>query len=230
MNSPLERHEVRLRGLHGERGRVAKPEVIPVLHVVTDDAVVAREGFLRMADAVMEAGGIEVVVHLRAPRMSGRRLWEAAGALRNAAIERDSWVMVNDRADVALAAADGVQVGARGLLPADARRVMGEDRMVGVSVHSVEEARAALAGAPDFLLAGTIWPTPSHPGRPGAGVELIRGIAALGVPAVAIGGVTPGRAAEARDAGAAGVAVLRGVWDAPDPAAAVREYLEQWKG
>ena len=162
--------------------------------------------------------------------MSGRRLWKTARALLHAAIERDSWVMVNDRADVALAAADGVQVGARGLLPADARRVMGEDRMVGVSVHSVEEARAALAGAPDFLLAGTIWPTPSHPGRPGAGVGLIREIAALGVPVIAIGGVTPGRAAEARDAGAAGVAVLRGVWDAPDPAAAVREYLRDVEG
>ena len=209
---------------------MAKPERIPLLHVVTDDDVVARAGFLRTADAVMAAGRMEVVVHLRAPRMSGRRLWKMARALVHAAIERESWVMVNDRADVALAAGDGVQVGARGLPAADARRVMGEERMVGVSVHSVEEARAALAGAPDFLLAGTLWPTPSHPGRPGAGVGLIREIASLGVPTIAIGGVTPGRAVEARDAGAAGAAVLRGVWDAPDPAAAVRGYLETWKG
>jgi thiamine-phosphate diphosphorylase len=209
---------------------VAKPEVIPVLHVVTDDGIVAREGFLRAAEAVMEAGGPEVAVHLRAPRMSGRRSWETARALLHAAIDRDSWVIVNDRADVALAAADGVQVGARGLLAADARRVMGEERMLGVSVHSVQEAREALAGAPDFLLAGTLWETPSHPGRPGAGVGLIRDIAALGVPVIAIGGVTPERVAQARDAGAAGVAVLRGVWEVPDPAAAVRDYLTKWKG
>ena len=59
---------------------------------------------------------------------------------------------------------------------------------------------------------------------------LIREIAALGIPVIAIGSVTPARVAEARDAGAAGVAVLRGVWDAPDPAEAVREYLRHWKG
>lgn len=208
---------------------MVKPEVVPILHVVTDDAVVAREGFLAAADAVMAAGRMEVAVHLRA-RMSGRRLWETARALHSLAVERDAWVMVNDRADVALAAADGVQVGGRGLAAADARRVMGDERMVGVSVHSVEEAREALAGAPDFLLAGTIWPTPSHPGRAGAGVERIREVAALGVPTIAIGGVTAARAGDARRAGAAGVAVLRGVWDAPDPAAAVRAYLDTWKG
>ncbi|HEV3052614.1 MAG TPA: thiamine phosphate synthase, partial [Longimicrobium sp.] len=77
--------------------------------------------------------------------------------------------------------------------------------------------------------AGTIWPTDSHPGRSGVGTGLIREIAALGIPTIAIGGVTPERVVEARDAGAAGVAVIRGVWDAREPAAAVTEYLKHWK-
>jgi thiamine-phosphate pyrophosphorylase len=205
--------------------------VIPPLHVVTDDAVVARADFLDRADAVLAAGGAEVALHLRAPRASGRLLHVLAERSRSIATLHRAALIVNDRADVARAVdADGVQVGARGLEPMDARRVIGDGRLLGVSVHAVDEARAALAGGPDWLLAGTIWETPSHPGRRGAGSGLLREIAALGLPVIAIGGVTPARAAEARDEGAAGVAVVRGVWDARDPAAAVREYLEHWKG
>ncbi|HWK90550.1 MAG TPA: thiamine phosphate synthase, partial [Longimicrobium sp.] len=95
---------------------------------------------------------------------------------------------------------------------------------------AADEARAALEGEPDFLFAGSVWATPSHPDREAAGTALIHEIAALGVPVIAIGGVAAARVREARDAGAAGVAAIRGIWSAPDPAAAVREYLEQWKG
>jgi thiamine-phosphate diphosphorylase len=203
---------------------------IPPLHVVTDDEVVARDGFLAAGRRVMEMGGSSVALHLRAPRASGRRMHDLAAALRPIARETGARLFINDRADVALAVdADGVQVGARGLSPEDARRVIGPGRLLGVSVHAGDEARAAVEAGADFVVAGTIWPTPSHPGRPGAGVGLIRAIAALGVPVIAIGGVTVARAVEARDAGAAGVAVLRGVWDAPDPAAAVHGYLNHWK-
>jgi thiamine-phosphate diphosphorylase len=225
---PTNPREARLRALAMEGGR-ARPLVVPPLHVVTDDDVVARDGFVWAARSVLAAGGVDVVLHLRAPRMSGRGLWETATALCGSADQHGGWLMVNDRTDVALSTAHGVQVGRSGLTAVDARRVMGDARMVGVSVHSADEARAALDGGPDFLLAGTIWVTASHPGRPGAGVRRIAEVAALGVPTIAIGGVTPARAAEARRAGAAGVAVLRGVWDAPDPAAAVREYLSSWK-
>ncbi|HEX6041790.1 thiamine phosphate synthase [Longimicrobium sp.] len=227
MSLPPQPRDARLRELVVGRGRSA---ALPPLHVVTDDAVVARDGFVDAADAVIAAGAADLCLHLRAPGMTGRRLMEMANALRYLVAGRGAWLVVNDRADVALAAgADGVQVGARGLTAADARRVMGDARVVGVSVHSADEAREALDGAPDFLLVGAIWETPSHPDRAGAGVERIREVAALGVPTVAIGGVTPARAADARRAGAAGVAVLRGVWDAPDPAAAVRAYLDFWK-
>ena len=206
-----------------------KPNPIPPLHVVTDDAVVAREDFLDAAWRVARAGGPLLVFHLRAPRASGRRMYELARALLDAVMAADGRLVVNDRVDVALAAADGAQVGARGLHPADARRILGPDDLLGVSVHSVDEARDARAAGADFVLAGTIWPTESHPGRPGTGTGLVREIAALGTPTIAIGGVTPERVAEAREAGAAGVAVIRGVWDAPDPAAAVTEFLKHWK-
>lgn len=204
---------------------------IPPLHVVTDDEVVARPEFVTDARRVVQAGGAGIALHLRAPGASGRWMYDVATILREITGDAGARLIVNDRADVAMAVdAEGVQAGARGLLAEDARRWIGAGRLLGVSVHSVAEARDALGGPADFLLAGTIWPSASHPGQPGAGVGLLAEIAALGIPTIAIGGVTPARMVEARDAGAAGVAVLRGVWDAPDAAEAVAEYLRTWKG
>jgi thiamine-phosphate diphosphorylase len=96
-------------------------------------------------------------------------------------------------------------------------------RLVGRSTHGAEEARAAAADGADYVFLGPIWPTPSHPGRPGIGVESIR----QAVPArvIAIGGVTPERAAACIDAGAWGVAAISALWLAEDPAAAAAELL-----
>jgi thiamine-phosphate pyrophosphorylase len=207
-----------------------KPDPLPPLHVVTDDAVVAREDFLPQAVRVLGSGGPLLVFHLRAPRASGRRLYELARALRDPVVGSDAWLVVNDRVDVALAAAaHGAQVGARGLRAADARRLLGADYLLGASVHSVDEARDAVAGGADFVVAGAVYATASHPGRAGQGARLIEAVAALGRPVVAIGGVTPERVAAVRSAGAAGVAVIRGIWEAPSPAAAVTRYLDAWR-
>ena len=189
-----------------------------------------RPEFVDRARLILGAGGPDVVFHLRAPRASGRRLHHLACAVIGVAADAGAVLLVNDRIDVALAAADGAQVGARGARVRDTRRMLGPDRLLGASVHTAAEAIDAAAEGADFVIAGTIWPTPSHPGREGAGLGLIREIAAANIPVIAIGGVTPERAAEARAAGASGIAVIRGVWDAADPAEAVREYLGYWKG
>jgi thiamine-phosphate pyrophosphorylase len=208
---------------------VARPDSLPPLHIVTDDEVVGRPDFVDRARLILEMGGPDVAFHLRAPRASGRRLYDLACVIGDV-IDGDAVILVNDRIDVALAVADGAQVGARGVRVRDARRMLGPHRLLGASVHTAAEAREAAAEGADFVIAGTIWPTRSHPGREGAGLELIREIVAANIPVVAIGGVTPERAAESRKAGASGIAVIRGVWDAADPAEAVREYLEYWKG
>ncbi|HYW06198.1 MAG TPA: thiamine phosphate synthase [Longimicrobium sp.] len=192
------------------------------LHVVTDDEVVARDGFLERALALAAIPGI--AFHLRAPTATGGAVYQWATRLADAG----ALLLVNDRVDVALAAgAAGVQLGRRGLAPEDARMLLGPERTVGVSVGSLDEARAA-AGA-DFLLAGNVFTTPSHPGRPGIGIERIAEMVALGRPVVAIGGVTAADAGRLRRAGAAGVATIRGIWDAPDPTRAAHAYLEGWE-
>ncbi len=212
---------------------------LPRLHVITDDDVLARDRFTHQATALLESHGPAVALHLRGPRTPTRTLFRLAGTLAPVARSAGALFVVNDRADVALAVgADGVQLGQRSMDTADARRLR-SDWVIGVSVHSVAEAEAAIeaghaddpdgAGGlvgPDVLLVGSVWPTASHPGRPGAGLDLVRDVQALdGPPVIAIGGVTPERARVAVAAGAAGVAVLTGVWDR-DPADAAGEYVE----
>jgi thiazole tautomerase (transcriptional regulator TenI) len=199
--------------------------------VVTDDGVLARGDFAARAGEVLAAGAGDVAFHLRGPRTSGLRLNALASALVPLAREAGALLLVNDRVDVALAAgADGVQLGARSLSPADARGLLGGAPWVGASVHSPAQAEAAALEGADFLLAGTLYATASHPGRSGAGVGVLAEMAGSGVPLVGIGGITPARVGSVRAAGAVGVAVLRGVWDSVRPSEAVLEYLREWKG
>ncbi len=203
---------------------------LPALHAVTDDAVLARPDFLPLALAVLAAGGPEVALHLRGPHTGGRSLYELAEPLARAADVNGARFVVNDRVDVARAAgAGGVQLGRRSMLPADARSILGDGPLVGVSAGSAAEIRDAAQGGADFVLAGSVFPTATHPGRRGMGSEGLREMTALGVPTVALGGMTPERVAEVRAAGARGVAAIRAVWEADDPARAVVRFLEAWK-
>ncbi len=200
------------------------------LHVVTADETLAHPDFEAKAIAVLEAGGERLTLHLRGPRSPGRRLLDVVRALLTRAASAGARLAVNDRVDVALALGGvGVHLGARSLSPDDAVRILGPDVPVGVSCHSPEEARTAgaVAGV-RYLFAGPVWPTESHPGEPGRGTEWLRSVVEVAgrTPVLAIGGVRPDRVAEATAVGAGGVAVLGGVWRAPDPATAVTGYIE----
>ena len=202
---------------------------VPRLHVVTDDDVLADPGFTSRARALLEAHGPALALHLRSPRGSVRRLLEQAEALVPVADEAGALLLVNDRPDVALAAgAHGVQLGERSLPVQATRAILGADALIGCSTHSAAEAVSAAGNGADFVVLGTIWATPSHPDREGAGLGPIRAATSdTGAPVIAIGGVTPERAVEAVAAGARGVAVIRGVWHADDPVAAAAEYLQR---
>ncbi|MFL5542191.1 MAG: thiamine phosphate synthase, partial [Longimicrobiaceae bacterium] len=190
---------------------------------------VARAGFVERAEAVMAAGGVHVALHLRVHAATGRALYELAARLAALARETGSLLLVNDRVDVALAAgAHGVQLGRRSISIADARRLVGKI-LIGASVPDEREGREAAEAGAHFLVAGAVYSTATHPDRPGTGSGLIESVAALGLPVVAIGGVTPERAGELRQARAIGMAAIRGVWDAPSPAGAVQRYIDAWQ-
>jgi thiamine-phosphate pyrophosphorylase len=200
---------------------------LPRVHAFTDAGVAAEPDFGIRAAAIAAAGSA-VALHARAPGESAARL--TAMTLRLVALARspEAAVFVSGRSDVAAATgAAGVQLARDHLSPSDARRVF-PNGWIGRSVHDREEARAAVREGCDFLVVGNIYETDTHPGRPAAGLDLIRTTAGLGVPVVAIGGITSDRVAEVRGAGAYGVAAIRALWRAPDSAAATLALLAPW--
>lgn len=198
---------------------------LPRVHAITDAAVLARAD-LGVRAAALAAAGPALALHARDRRASGRTL--AAVAARFVALARppEAAVIVSGHPDIAAAVgAQGVQLAASDLAPADARRVFPRG-WIGRSVHTADEAAAAKAEGADFLLAGPVYATPTHPDRPGAGPGLIRDCARLGLPIIAIGGVTADRVPELVAAGAYGVAAIRALWEAADTAGAALEMLE----
>jgi thiamine-phosphate diphosphorylase len=200
---------------------------LPRLHAYTDAELLAAPDFGIRASAIA-SGGPAVALHARAPGSPGALL--SAAALRMLALAQppEAAVFVNGRPDIAAAVgAHGVQLGAGDLTPEDARHVLPRG-WIGRSVHSLDQAAAAVSEGADFLVVGNIYETPSHPGRSAAGVGLLAATAALGRPVIAIGGITPERVQAVKAAGAYGVAAIRGLWMEDDPAATVLAMLMPW--
>jgi thiamine-phosphate diphosphorylase len=200
---------------------------LPQLHVVTDDAVLAEADFVGRAADVLAACGQRLALHLRGHATPAAALHALAGTLAVAALRSGSWLLINDRVDIAMAVrANGVQLGAAGLPIADVRALLGR-APIGYSAHGTLEAVQAAGDGADFVVMGTIYRSASHVDRTPAGLERLADCAArTAVPVLAIGGVTADRVAAAAEAGAAGVAVLGGVWRSEDPVAAALAYLE----
>ena len=133
-------------------------------------------------------------------------------------------VLVNGRLDIALAAsADGVQLPRHGVSPSEARPLM-RNKLIGVSVHSVEDAVSADRAGANFVTFGHVFASRSHPDGAPRGLEQLRSvIEAVRCPVVAIGGIRPDNVARVLEAGVSGIAVIRSVWNAVDPVAAVRQ-------
>ena len=199
---------------------------LPRVHAFTDAALLSNPE-LGIRAAAIAAGGSAVALHARARGGSAAVLVAATQRLLTLARPPEAAVFVNARSDIAAAVgAHGVQLGRHDLAPSDARQVM--HGWIGCSVHSRDEAAAAVQEGADFLVVGNVYETDSHPGRPAAGLDLIRQTAPLGVPVIAIGGITPLRAAEVKAAGAYGVAAIRALWHASDPATATLDLLKPW--
>jgi thiamine-phosphate diphosphorylase len=201
---------------------------LPRVHAFTDATLLSAPE-LGIRAAAIAAGGPAVALHARARGESTRLLATASVRLMTLARPPEAAVFVSGRPDIAAAiGAQGVQLALDDLTPGEARRILSHG-WIGRSVHSKDEAAAAIGEGADFLVVGNIYETASHPGRPAAGLQLIRESAQLGRPVIAIGGITPERAAEARAAGAYGVAAIRALWEAPDPAAATLAMLAVWR-
>ena len=204
---------------------------VPLLLAATDEARIAQPEFRDRLEVLLAAGCPGV--WLRAPGLGARELLGVAREVAERCAEHGATLWIGDRADVAtIVGARGVQLPERGLSIAGARRVVGPGVAVGRSVHSLVAAVAAAREGADHLVVGTVYVSRTHPGRAAAGPGFVAAIRealaaeGLDTPLVAVGGMTPARAKEVVRAGAAGVAAIRGLWDAPDPGGAARAFLD----
>jgi thiamine-phosphate pyrophosphorylase len=166
-------------------------------------------------------GGVDVV-QLRDKELADEELVLAAAPFRAACSAHRALFVLNDRPDLVVACdADGVHVGREDASAAEARRLVGAERLVGVSTHSRGEMLAAVQA--DYLGVGTVFATPTKPEDGAVGLDLVRLAADVArVPWFAIGGIELANVAEVAAAGAWGVAVVRAIRDADDPEAAAR--------
>lgn len=200
------------------------------LYLLADASLVPVESLSQVVAAAIR-GGV-TAVQLRAKAATTLELLELARNLN--ALCRDSGVpfIVNDRVDVALAAeADGAHVGHIGeedLSPHDARRLLGAEAIVGVSVGTPQEAHMATSQGASYVSAGPMFATSTKSNAgPAAGEALLRSVrAATRLPLVVIGGITPQRSAALFAAGADGVCVGAAIVRAPDPEVAARAFYE----
>jgi thiamine-phosphate diphosphorylase len=202
--------------------------MLPHLHLITDDDVLADADFPAKAEAVLTACGSAVALHLRGHYTAAAVRHALGEALAAAALRTGAWLLVNDRIDIAMAVrSNGVQLGVSSLSVPDARALLGAGARIGYSAHGVAESMQAAAEGADFVVAGTIFASQSHPGRAPAGLAMLAECAAhTPIPVLGIGGVTPEHAAGIAATGAHGVAVLGGVWHAADCVAAAEAYRD----
>jgi thiamine-phosphate pyrophosphorylase len=187
-----------------------------------------RPDLAGFADAVLGAG--VDLIQLRDKQAEAGPLLEAAAVLRAAADRHGALFAVNDRADVALAAgADVLHLGQDDLPLGWARRILGDDVLLGRSTHDLGQAARAAAEPWDYLVAGPVWATATKPGRPATGTALLEAVADLDPPRpwFAIGGIDLDNLGQVTTAGATRIVVVRAITRAPDPAAATRALRDR---
>lgn len=163
-------------------------------------------------------GGVDIV-QLRCKQRPDDEILAAARRFARLCAEYRALFVLNDRPDLAVAAqADGVHVGQDDMPVAQARAIVGAQRLVGLSTHTREQVDAAAAAAADYVGVGPVYATPTKPGRGAVGVELVRYAAAhTRLPFFAIGGIGPANVDEVCAAGATRIAVVRALVDAANP-------------
>jgi thiamine-phosphate pyrophosphorylase len=185
---------------------------LPKLYAITDCQLsnCSHEEIVRK----MLAGRARLI-QLRDKEASSRELLDAARACLKRTRAAGARLIINDRVDVALTSdADGVHLGQTDLPVEEAREILGKEKIIGISTHSLEQFRAALETSADYIAVGPIYPTKTKENHdPAVGLELVVEAKKLtDRPIVAIGGITPDRAPEIIAAGADSLAVISALY------------------
>jgi thiamine-phosphate pyrophosphorylase len=196
------------------------------LYLISDRKVM--KGPLVEAVSLALAGGVRAV-QLREKDLLIRELLALAQELRALTRQFDAKLFINDRVDVAMAVdADGVHLGTRSMPPSAVRKIIGKRRFIGVSTHSLDEARSAAYQGADFITFGPIYETPAkiHYGPP-VGIDAIKYVKeSINIPVFAIGGIASGNLAPILKAGANGVAMISAILAAKDIRKAAKHVID----
>lgn len=234
---------------HLERGTAALKHA--KLYVLVDLRYGIESEFVQRVRGMLEAG--VHVVQLRDKQVSDRQLIEAGNVLRSVvssfsfsatkqtthsiadsetlATEPKPLLIMNDRPDLAcIVDADGVHVGQEEVSVTEARGVVGPDKLIGVSTHSVEQACAAVEGGADYIGMGPVFPSRTKQFEEFVGTELVREVTSeTSLPSFAIGGITPENLPRVLESGAQRIAVSEAIWGAECVKDAVARFTSQWK-
>lgn len=160
--------------------------------------------------------------------MSGRELFDLAEKVKALCVDRQASLLINDRVDVALAVdADGIHLGGASIPIEAARALVGTDKLIGVSTHSIRDAEEAKCGGANFILFGPIYFTPSKAGygKPQGLAPLKEVVKKISIPVYAIGGIKVGNIGDVREAGVRGVALISAIMSSADPCRTTQEIL-----
>ena len=201
------------------------------LYLVTDRQQTAGRPLIEVIAAAVRGAPTEPVpaslaVQLREKDLSARELYDLGTRLQEALTPYRTPLLINDRIDVALALdAAGVHLAGHSLPTRIARRLLGPDKLLGVSTHSLDAARLAADEGADFVVFGPVFATPSKLayGPPQGLLQLAAVVRDVPIPVLGIGGITPANLPQVRQTGAHGVAMIRAVLAAPDPCAETQQ-------
>ncbi len=198
--------------------KAAPPLTMPRLYPIIDTSIVSAGDIARVTREILSGGAR--IIQLRAKGLGARDTLSAAREIRAATIGAEALFIVNDRVDVALmTGADGVHLGQDDMPPKEAREILGEASIIGLSTHGVEEAREAVASGVDYISIGPVFPTDTK-----ADTMAVQGVSGLvsvvsaaggteesATPVVAIGGISAEAAQELISAGASSIAMISGI-------------------
>jgi len=197
------------------------------LYLITDRKLLHAQCSLYLALETALQAGVKYI-QLREKRLPTRKILDMAYWMRELTREYGAKLLVNDRVDIALAVgADGVHLGQKSLPAHAARKVTGDNFLIGVSTHGIDEALQAEHDGADFITLGPIYNTPSklRYGDP-IGVDMLRQVKSrVSIPVLAIGGIKTNAVHEVVSAGADGVAVISGILAAEDIRGTTEEFL-----
>lgn len=205
-------------------------KTIPRIYPIIDSGLIAFEHMEKTAQAIANGGA--KILQLRAKDFSSAEFLKSAMIIRKITKKNGIIFIVNDRVDVALLSdADGVHLGQEDIPVKEARRLVGDDKIIGYSTHNLREAHAAKKLPVDYISFGPIFSTKTkHDAETPKGIRgLSEAVNAAGIPVVAIGGITESAVGHALKQGAASAAMISDILTAPDIAGKVRRLIQQNK-